>query len=134
MNTLRRFIVRTGLACGLAALAAVPSIAVVTQARHLHLVAAFAPLHSKAVPYTGTLDLSVDSSGIINGSYKSTSTRPDPFANKFNKVTGGISGDNVNLHIGSPPLSFNGKNDNGTWQGTASWRGTFYSFTAKEAH
>jgi hypothetical protein len=135
MNMLRRSIFGLLLACGSIAAAALPSAAVesTAHARHLNLDAAFRPLHSKSVPFTGVLSLTIEPNGIINGTYRSTSIRPDPFSNKFNKVTGGVSGDNVNLHIGST-LSFNGKRYEGEWRGTARWRGGFYSFVAKPAH
>ena len=135
MNMLRCSIFGLLLASGAFAAASLPSAAVesTAHARHINLDAAFRPLHSKSVPYTGVLSLTIEADGIINGTYRSTSVRPDPFSNKFNKVTGGLSGDNVNLHIGGT-LSFNGKRYQGEWRGTASWRAGFYSFVAKPQH
>lgn len=68
----------------------------------LHFVVNIMPHNSKSVPWTGDMTLKINPEGIINGTYRSTSTRPDPFHGKIITVTGGLTGGkNIHLEFGA---------------------------------
>ena len=67
-----------------------------------HFIVNIMPHNSKSVPWTGDMTLKINPEGIINGTYRSTSTRPDPFHGKIITVTGGLSGGkNIHLEFGA---------------------------------
>jgi hypothetical protein len=79
-------------------------------------------------PWTGTLQLTINSNGIIQGYYHPA------YQIAFIPVTGGRDGDNVWLDIGSAGrLHVNGTLHNGTIVGSAVDERTHtpYSFTAR---
>jgi hypothetical protein len=107
--------------------------AVTEPAGSVEYVAAFAPLHSQAYPYSGLLRLNINN-GIISGTYVSTSIRPDPMQGRIIEVTGNISGDNVMFNIGNA-IAFTGTiqgKKGHTFVGSAIWRGHIYVFEAKQ--
>jgi hypothetical protein len=59
------------------------------------------PHNSNQQPWTGDLTIKINPEGIITGTYRSTSTRPDPFRGNIINVTGGLSGKNINLEFGT---------------------------------
>ena len=58
------------------------------------------PRNTNALPWTGDLTIRINPEGIINGTYRSTSIRPDPFRGNIITVTGGLSGNNIRLDFG----------------------------------
>ena len=101
----------------------------------LHFIVNITPRMSKSVPWTGDLTLKINPKGIINGTYRSTSVRPDPFYGKITTVTGGLSGQNIRLEFGAKG-SFPVKGDYHAGAGivaTAHTRsGQIYDFVAKQ--
>lgn len=100
-------------------------------ARQVEYVAAFTPLGSQSYPYSGLLRLTITGTGIISGTYVSTSIRPDPLGSRILAVSGGISGANVHFTIGNA-LRFTGKVNGRLFSGSATWRGRIYHFEAKQ--
>jgi len=101
-------------------------------ARNVPYVAAFAPLNSKAHPFSATMQLNYNK-GIVSGTYTDTSSKPgSPLANRRNvALTGGL-GDNGVLHFAVGTLSFRGTLQ-GVWiKGTATSHGRNYTFEAKQ--
>lgn len=47
------------------------------------------------------LTIRINPEGIVNGTYRSTSIRPDPFRGNIITVTGGVSGKNISLEFGT---------------------------------
>ncbi|MGA7355698.1 MAG: hypothetical protein WBW76_09750 [Candidatus Cybelea sp.] len=95
-------------------------------------VAAFAPVFGpSAVPHAGTMRLLVQG-GTISGSYTGISVRPDRFNNRIEPVVGTLADDGyVQLSIGNA-LSFTGTmTQDGTIDGTATYGGQLYEFTAE---
>ena len=120
-----------------AALCTVPAVAAVEQIQHPAVwaatyVTAYQPqFGTQGVPYSGLMKLKFNH-GTVNGTYDSTSVRPDPYRGRILTVTGTISSDNhVMLRFGSfsvPNATIGG---NGTIKGTANWQGRLYNFMAK---
>jgi len=98
--------------------------------------AAFQPQFGGGVPYTGTLVLTYHPDGIISGTYRGNSIRPDPFNNRTTTLTGGVTGKYVHFSTAGlgPSLSFNGQLQHGTLTGTARTHGRRYDFVAKAVH
>jgi len=125
---------RLFLICVGFALLPLPSLAD-TSSPDLHFVVNITPRLLGGVPWTGELTFRVSPDGIINGTYKSTSVKPDPFYGKIITVTGALSQKNIRLEFG---LRGNFAVD-GTYEpgvgivGTAlSARGAWYDFVAKQ--
>ncbi len=96
-----------------------------------HYVAAFAPKFGKAaVPYTGDLDLTFNH-GVIAGTYRGTSARPDPYRGKTTSVTGGMSHGLIHLRIGAIAMTNGTIAKNGDIDGTATWGGKLFTFVAR---
>ena len=57
--------------------------------------------NSRAVPFTGKLELRYDSHGIVNGIYRGDSARPDPTYGKYIPVSGGLSGKKLTVNFGA---------------------------------
>jgi len=119
----------------LAALVAAPGIAaaVTTNApQTLTMLAAMRPSNGMGVPYSGTLHLKITPDGIIQGTYRSDSIRPDPTSGKIITVTGGLSGNQIHLSFGmSGGLRVQGTLANGEIFGQAfGKRNTIYDFAA----
>ncbi len=96
-------------------------------------VAAYQPTFGPSrVPYSGTLKLKFDR-GIISGTYTSESVRPDPLYGRTIAVSGGVSKGQVTLDLNAMGgFTVRGTlSGNGEISGTATIRGSFYSFLAK---
>lgn len=72
-----------------------------STAHPLYFTVNIKPHTTNQHPWTGDLTLKINSEGIINGTYRSTSSRPDPFHGQLITVTGGLSGTNIHLEFGS---------------------------------
>ncbi len=96
-------------------------------------VAAYQPTFGPSrVPYSGTLKLKFDH-GIVSGTYTSESVRPDPLYGRTIAVSGGVSKGQVTLDLNAMGgFTVRGTlSANGEISGTATIRGSFYSFLAK---
>ncbi len=96
-------------------------------------VAAYQPTFGPSkVPNSGILKLKFNN-GIISGTYVSTSIRPDPLYGRTIPVSGNVSGGQITLNFST----FGGFTVRGTMagdgeiSGTATIKGSFYSFLAK---
>jgi hypothetical protein len=126
---------RVALLLSLLAMPALPALAVtvhlpVWQATY---VAAFQPTFGRqGVPYSGIMVLKFNH-GIISGTYDSTSVRPDPLRGRIVPVTGNVSHGNITLILqASGGFTVRGTlSDDASISGTATIRGSFYSFLAK---
>lgn len=126
---------RAALFVGLLLAPAVPALAIVVHAPvwQATYVAAFQPTFGRqSVPYSGIMALKFNH-GIISGTYNSTSVRPDPLRGRIVPVTGNVSHGNITLILqASGGFTVRGTlDDNATISGTATIRGSFYSFLAK---
>ena len=96
-------------------------------------IAAYNPMFGGGgVPYSGEMKLTFNH-GIINGTYTSTSVRPDPLRGRINLVTGTVQHGNINLAVGGG-IGFTVRGtlaQDGTISGTATKSGQFYRFLAK---
>jgi hypothetical protein len=124
----------------LAALAIAPALALPcnvraltsqTVAHNVPYVIGFHPLHSSQTPYLGQLHLNFNR-GIVSGTYSDLSIRPgSPFANAHNiAVTGGVSGSQITLNIRQ--VTFRGTINGNKMEGSATIRGTIYTFAAQQ--
>ena len=96
-------------------------------------VAAYQPTFGPSrVPYSGTLNLKFDH-GIVSGTYTSESVRPDPLYGRTIAVSGGVSKGQVTLNLNAMGgFTVRGTlSGDGEISGTATIRGSFYSFLAK---
>jgi hypothetical protein len=114
---------------------AIPAVAVVM---HGHVwqatyVAAYQPTFgAQRVPNSGTLKLKFDH-GIVSGTYVSESVRPDPLYGRIVAVSCNVSEGQVTL-IFQASGGFTARGTiagDGEISGTATIRGSFYSFLAK---
>ncbi|MFZ0575148.1 MAG: hypothetical protein WA304_13620 [Candidatus Cybelea sp.] len=107
--------------------------AVVAQgvAHNVPYVIGFHPLHSSQTPYLGQMHLNFNK-GIVSGTYTDISTRPgSPFANARNiAVSGGLSGSQITLHVRQ--VTFRGAFSAEKMSGSATIRGTIYTFSAEQ--
>lgn len=114
---------------------ALPALAVAVHAPvwSATYVAAFQPTFgTQGVPYSGIMKLDFNH-GIISGTYESTSVRPDPMRGRIVNISGNVSKGQITL-IFHGPGSFTVRgtlDENATISGTATIRGSFYSFLAK---
>lgn len=96
-------------------------------------VAAYQPTFgAQRVPNSGTLKLKFDR-GVVSGTYVSESVRPDPLYGRTIAVSGNVSEGHITL-IFQAPGGFTVRGTlggNGEISGTATIRGSFYSFLAK---
>ncbi|HZY96299.1 MAG TPA: hypothetical protein VFE35_04270 [Candidatus Cybelea sp.] len=114
---------------------AIPAVAVVM---HGHVwqatyVAAYQPTFgAQRVPNSGTLKLKFDH-GIVSGTYVSESVRPDPLYGRIVAVSGNVSEGRITLIFqASGGFTVRGTiAGDGEISGTATIRGSFYSFLAK---
>jgi hypothetical protein len=95
-------------------------------------VAAYNPLFSGGVPYSGEMKLKFNH-GIIAGTYTATSTRPDPLYGRIVNVTGTVQHGNINLDVGGiGGFTVRGTlAGDGTISGTATQKGHRFTFLAK---
>jgi hypothetical protein len=99
-------------------------------------IAAHNPLFSGGVPYSGEMQLRFNH-GIINGTYRGTSVRPDPLQGRIVPVSGTVSQGHITLNIGQAGVQSGGFSvtgtlaESGTISGTATQRGQLYQFLAK---
>jgi hypothetical protein len=96
-------------------------------------VAAYQPTFgTKGVPYHGIMKLKFNH-GIISGTYVSESVRPDPLYGRTIAVSGNVSRGDIYLVMQAPGgFTIRGTiAENGEISGTATVRGTFYSYMAK---
>lgn len=128
----RRFLLAAALiAAPFAMPANARAVAVQGNAHNVPYVIGFHPLHSSQTPYVGQLHLNFNN-GVVSGTYTDISTRPgSPFANGYNiPVSGGLSGSNVTLVIRQ--ITFRGTMSGNKMHGSATIRGTIYTFAAQE--
>lgn len=101
----------------------------------LRFIVNISPQNVKSVPWTGDMTLKINPEGIINGTYRSTSVRPDPFYGKIVTVTGGLTGgNNIRLDFGAKGyFPVKGEFHPGAGiVGTARMKSTMYDFVAKQ--
>lgn len=116
-------------------LATLVSLGVVVHGRvwHATYIAAYQPTFgAQRVPNSGTLKLKFDH-GIVSGTYVSESVRPDPLYGRTIPVSGNVSQGQITL-IFQAPGGFTVRGTlagDGEISGTATVRGSFYSFLAK---
>jgi hypothetical protein len=125
----------TALFALLYALTLQPALAAVEHGRvwHATYVAAYQPTFGRqGVPYSGTLNLKFNN-GIVSGTYRSDSVRPDPLYGRTINVSGGVSEGQITLDFkASGGFTVRGTlAGNGEISGTATINGHFYSFLAK---
>jgi hypothetical protein len=116
-------------------LATLVSLGVVVHGRvwQATYIAAYQPTFgAQRVPNSGTLKLKFDH-GIVSGTYVSESVRPDPLYGRSISVSGNVSQGQITL-IFQAPGGFTVRGTlagDGEISGTATVRGSFYSFLAK---
>jgi hypothetical protein len=123
------------LTAAVVALQALPAGAVVM---HGHVweatyVAAYQPtFRTQGYPYSGTMKLKFNN-GIVSGTYVAESVRPDPLYGRTINVSGNVSKGNITLLLNAPGgFTVRGTiAENGEISGTATVKGTFYTFMAK---
>jgi hypothetical protein len=96
-------------------------------------VAAYQPTFGRqGYPHSGTMKLKFNN-GIISGTYVSDSVRPDPLYGRPIAVSGNVSEGNVTLILQAPGgFTVRGTiAENGEISGTATIKGSFYTFMAK---
>lgn len=117
-----------------AALAGAPALAILVNRPvwSATYVAAYNPLFSGGVPYSGDMKITVNH-GVISGSYTATSVRPDPLYGRTVNLTGTLQHGYVTLRVpGSGGFSMRGTLErDGTISGTATRSGRSYRFLAK---
>ncbi len=123
------------LTAALLSLQALPARAVAVHGRvwQATYVAAYQPTFGpQKVPYSGIMKLKFDH-GIISGTYVSESVRPDPLYGRTVAVTGNVSEGQVTLNLQAMGgFTVRGTlSGDGEISGTATIRGSFYSFLAK---
>lgn len=125
------FLIVLGIAASGVQAESARAVAVQGNVRNIPYVIGFHPLHSSQTPYVGQLHLNF-SHGVISGTYTDLSTRPgSPFANAYNiAVSGGLSGSNVTLIIRQ--ITFRGTMNGEKMSGSATIRGTIYTFAAQQ--
>ena len=109
----------------------VRAVSVQSNPRNVPYVIGFHPLNSSAHPYLGQMHLTFNH-GIISGTYTDISIRPgSPFANVHNApVSGGLSGSHVTFTVRQ--VTFRGTMDGEKMSGSATIRGTIYTFAAQQ--
>ncbi|HET6274824.1 MAG TPA: hypothetical protein VFE16_02635 [Candidatus Cybelea sp.] len=96
-------------------------------------VAAYQPTFGRqGYPHSGTMKLKVNN-GIISGTYTSESVRPDPLYGRPIAISGNVSQGNITLILQAPGgFTVRGTiAENGEISGTATVKGSFYTFMAK---
>jgi hypothetical protein len=129
---IQRFIAACGaLAAALALTSAVEAVSIQGVVRDVPYVIGFHPLNSGQHPYLGQMHLNFNN-GIISGTYTDMSVRPgSPFANAHNiAVSGGLSGSHVTLVIRQ--VTFRGTAEGEKMSGSATIRGSIYTFAAQQ--
>jgi hypothetical protein len=85
----------------------------------------------RGTPWTGDMTIKDNAEGIINGTYRSTSIRPDPFYGKIVTVIGAINGKSIRLSFGIVPnVTVRGELVKGGIQGTTAYNGGTLEFVA----
>jgi hypothetical protein len=123
------------LGAALLALQALPARAVVMHGRvwQATYVAAYQPTFGpQRAPYAGTMQLKFDH-GIVSGTYVSESVRPDSLYGRTIAVSGNVSEGQITLVLQAPGgFTVRGTMaSDGEISGTATVKGSFYSFLAK---
>lgn len=121
-----------------AALIALQSLPGRTAVMHGHVwqatyVAAYQPTFGRqGVPHAGTMKLKFNN-GIVTGTYVSESVRPDPLYGRPIAISGNVSAGNITLILQAPGgFTVRGTiAENGEISGTATIKGSFYTFMAK---
>jgi hypothetical protein len=81
------------------------------------------------------MKITVNSEGIINGTYRSTSIKPDPFYGKIVTVTGGLSGKDIRLSFGVvPSVTVRGQVVKNGITGSTTYNSGSLDFAAAVAH
>jgi hypothetical protein len=96
-------------------------------------VAAYQPTFGRqGYPHSGTMKLKFNN-GIITGTYTSDSIRPDPLYGRPIAISGNVSQGNITLILQAPGgFTVRGTiAENGEISGTATIKGSFYTFMAK---
>ncbi len=110
--------------------AGAPALADAT-AKNLTLQASLVPAGSMMTPYSGTLNLSINAQGAINGTYNSNSIRPDPSHGRTIIVTGTLKGTALHLRFGmGGGIQVDGTFVNGKMKGVAYNGAQQYNFKA----
>ncbi len=82
-------------------------------------------------PWTGDMTIRDNAEGLINGTYRSTSIRPDPFYGKIVTVTGAINGKSIRLSFGIiPSVTVRGELVKGGIKGSTAFNGGTLEFAA----
>ena len=85
----------------------------------------------RGTPWTGDMTIKDNAEGIINGTYRSTSIKPDPFYGKIITVTGALTGKSIRLSFGIVPnVTVRGELVKGGIQGTTAYNGGTLEFAA----
>ena len=84
-----------------------------------------------STPWTGDMTIRDNAEGLINGTYRSTSIKPDPFYGKIITVTGAVNGKNIRLSFGIVPnVTVTGELIKGGIQGQTAYNGGTMEFKA----
>ena len=91
-------------------------------------------MNRSGFPYTAELTLKIHPSGIVDGTWKSDSIRPDPMNGRIEFISGGITGKYLHFSVGARgTLSVQGEFKDGNVReitGSASFRHRRYNFVA----
>ena len=83
------------------------------------------------VGWTGNLTIRINEEGIVNGTYRSTSIKPDPFYGRIITVTGGRTGKNIRLSFGIvPSVTVRGDYESAKITGSTVIQSITYEFVA----
>lgn len=129
---------RLGFVASVAAFVALYGLPARAAVMHGHVweatyVAAYQPTFGRqGYPHSGTMKLKFNN-GIIRGTYVSDSIRPDPLYGRPIAVSGNVSEGNITLILQAPGgFTVRGTiAENGEISGTATVKGSFYTFAAK---
>lgn len=125
----------TALAAALVLMPGFPARAAVMHGRvwEATYVAAYQPTFGRqGYPHSGTMKLKFNN-GIVTGTYTSESVRPDPLYGRPIAISGNVSQGNITLILQAPGgFTVRGTiAESGEISGTATVKGSFYTFVAK---
>src|SRR5271166_6024767 len=97
--------------------------------QNLHYYCHWTQRFGGGIAWTGDLKFSVNADGIVNGTYRSNSVRPDPFYGKI------VTGTNIRLSFGIVPnISVRGTVANNAITGATQYNGGTLEFVADPSH
>ena len=112
--------------------AALASAAAATMPETLNFHTSLTKTTGMSSPWTANLTLKVNAEGIVSGTYRSTSIKPDPFYGKIIQVRGGLTGENIHFSfVNEGNVRFSGKLDAAGIVGTAFFKNSMMNFVAK---